>query len=294
MKLKGGLGNQLFQYACGRALTLDSGKKLVLDISRFDSHRRNETPWPYALSDFHIKAQVGLSPFQGRLLKASGKKRGLKKKIAQLLFPVTHVTEAGFVYQEAARATALTGAYFFDGYWQSAKYFDHQRTALLDDLQLTQPLSARSQALLDKISLSSSSVALHIRRGDYVTNASANAVHGTCTIDYYLNAMSHMENTFVAPVFFVFSDDIEWAKSNLGNKHSMVFANYDQNVPAHEDMHLISACQHQVIANSSFSWWGAWLNRNPDKIVIAPQKWFQDAKLDTRDLVPDAWVKISG
>jgi len=292
MKLKGGLGNQMFQYAFGRALSLDSGKILVLDNSRFSGPRLNETPWPFALDDFQIKAQIGLSPLENTLLKASQKRRGLKKKIARILFPVTNIVESGFAYQGTALNVVQKSNYSFDGYWQSAKYFEHRRTSLLEDMQLKHALSARSIALLEQIKQSPSSVALHIRRGDYISNASANAVHGTCSIDYYLSAMDHLESKAVQLVFFVFSDDIEWAKANLGSKHKIVFADNGKNVPACEDMYLISACQHQIIANSSFSWWGAWLNANPDKVVIAPQKWFQTGDMDTRDLIPSSWLKF--
>ena len=139
--------------------------------------------------------------------------------------------------------------------------------------------------------IATESVSLHVRHGDYVTNADTNSFHGVCSLDYYKNAVSKIKQEMPLP-FFIFSDDIIWAKENLDFIGNMTFIEYNGATPDHEEMYLMSLCQHNIIANSSFSWWGAWLNQNPNKIIIAPQNWFNDVSLDTKDLIPNEWIRL--
>ncbi len=282
----------MFQYAFGRALSIDNKMPLVLDTSQLKGKRLSETSRSFALDDLSVMAQVGLPLWQAAMLRYSSKKHGFKKLIANSVFPIKHIIEDGLAYQANIGNTASSGSSYFHGYWQCERYFLRHRTILLDDFRLRVPLTLRSKTLLTDIRRSACAVALHIRRGDYVTSASASAVHGTCTADYYHRAMMHMKKTLGCVRFFVFSDDIAWAQENLGSEHELVFADYSTSVNACEDMHLIRACQHQIIANSSFSWWGAWLNRNPDKIVISPMQWFKAEHMDSGDLIPAEWIKL--
>ena len=139
---------------------------------------------------------------------------------------------------------------------------------------------------------SSTPVSIHIRRGDYVNDSHTNSVHGTCGLDYYQNAMKLISGRVDKPTFFCFSDDIEWAKNKLHAQYPIIYVDHNGLDNASEDMRLMSQCKHNIIANSSFSWWGAWLNSNPDKIVIAPTKWFQKEDYDTRDLIPAGWIRL--
>jgi hypothetical protein len=137
-------------------------------------------------------------------------------------------------------------------------------------------------------------VSVHIRRGDYVTNSHTNAVHGTCSLEYYENAINYISEKVKAPHFFVFSDDYKWALENFKNRSypvTCISNNADKN---YEDLTLMYNCKHHIIANSSFSWWGAWLNPNEDKIVIGPKQWFKSKKqsTDTKDVMPKEWVKM--
>ncbi len=135
-------------------------------------------------------------------------------------------------------------------------------------------------------------VSIHIRRGDYVTNTSANDFHGLCSLEYYSAGIEYVLSRVPDATLDVFSDDIEWARLNIRIPAPTIFIDHNQGRSSWEDMRLMSRCQHHIIANSSFSWWGAWLNPSPDKIVIAPSKWFADSSILTDDIVPSTWIRI--
>jgi hypothetical protein len=139
---------------------------------------------------------------------------------------------------------------------------------------------------------SCTAVSLHIRRGDYVSNPTHNAMHGVCGLDYYRRAVQHIGKHVDEPVFFLFSDDPAWVAENLKIDASTVLVDHNGPDTPCEDLRLMSRCAHHVIANSSFSWWGAWLNSSSKKRIVAPTPWFQDPSIDTRDLIPEGWVTL--
>lgn len=153
-----------------------------------------------------------------------------------------------------------------------------------------EPLSGENKIISDEIR-KTNSVSLHIRRGDYITSKITNKFHGTCCLGYYKKAMKLINKKVKNPKYFVFSDDIYWVKKNLEIKNAFYV---DDNVgdKSYIDMQLMSMCKHNIIANSSFSWWAAWLNNNPNKIVIAPKKWFNDPGMDTTDLISEEWIRF--
>jgi hypothetical protein len=179
---------------------------------------------------------------------------------------------------------------YLDGYWQSDLYFKDIRNILLSELQPIAKPGKENQALLEKME-EENSVALHIRRGDYLSNPLAAKHHGVCPLHYYQEAIQIIVSKVQNPHFYVFSDDLEWAKKNLDLQFPVIFVGNNKGDQAFQDLRLISNCKHQIIANSSFSWWGAWLNLNPDRIVIAPKKWFLVDK-DTSTLFPSDWLII--
>ena len=178
------------------------------------------------------------------------------------------------------------------GYWQSEKYFIKYKDEILKNFTLKKELSQQSKQF-KKIITSTISVSLHIRRGDYISDPTTNSFHGTCSLNYYKNAVSLISNRLKDTHFFIFSDDLDWAKKNLDFISNITFIELDQDIPDYEEMYLMSQCNHNIIANSSFSWWGAWLNQNPDKIIIAPEKWFMDENINTKDLIPGSWIRIN-
>jgi hypothetical protein len=177
------------------------------------------------------------------------------------------------------------------GYWQSERYFADIREVLLQEFTVASPLSGRNRALADAIT-GCNAVSMHIRRGDYVSNATTAAFHGVCDLDYYESAIEQIDTFVDQPHIFVFSDDHAWTRQHLHLQGKVTYVDHNDPDQGHEDMRLMSLCKHNIIANSTFSWWGAWLNRNPNKTVIAPRCWFADASIDTSDLIPSSWIRL--
>jgi len=272
----------MFQYAAGRALALRNRSGLAIDRRAFADYRVHS----YALDFFRLDAPdatVGGLPAQ---LESA---RGLRRLLTWRK-PVRHVVEAGLRFDPAV--ASLSGNIYLDGYWQSEQYFSDFADVLRTDFQFRHAPSPANAALL-KRAAADNTVSLHIRRGDYVTNPSALAVHGTCSPDYYEKAVKNlMEECGKDLVAFVFSDDHSWTRENLRLPIEMVHVEGNVAEKAYEDMRIMAACRHHVIANSTFSWWGAWLDPREDTKVIAPARWFADQGMDATDLVPARWNRL--
>ncbi|MCK4744844.1 alpha-1,2-fucosyltransferase, partial [Candidatus Parcubacteria bacterium] len=182
----------------------------------------------------------------------------------------------------------LIGNIYLDGYWQSEKYFKNIENSIRKEFTLKNDLQLKAKKLLRKIK-NTESISIHIRRNDYISHKPANQYHGVCHLSYYKKAINVIIKKIDDPHFFVFSDDIDWCKKNLKIKFPTIFVEGNKD---YEDLILMSKCKHNIIANSTFSWWGAWLNNNPNKIVIAPKKWFRKKSINTKDLIPKTWIKI--
>lgn len=283
VNLKGGLGNQMFQYALGRALAIKNADDLKLDVSGLD--RANDVGdiyRPFALSAFSIQAAIA---DQTEIQKHKYPWGLVSKLLRRFAFKVLRRTHIGWEPEILTK----TGDVYLDGYWQSPKYFEDIRGVILEDFTLVHPFSPDAQRVADQMS-STTSVSIHIRRGDYTT-AQTSAVHGLCSLAYYRRSIEKILQHEKNPVWFVFSDDIEWVKQNLPLEGQVVYVSGGPLSDA-EEMTLMSCCKHNIIANSSFSWWGAWLNRNPEKIVIAPTPWFNTVKDFHKDLIPQSWHTI--
>ncbi|RTL12957.1 MAG: alpha-1,2-fucosyltransferase [Neisseriaceae bacterium] len=278
----GGLGNQMFQYAFYRRLQLD-GKSVTLDISGFNDyglHNGFELDKIFPVK-INLADEVLINNIKQKISHLS-----LLKKIWWKVFtnfrPV--IVQKNFGY--SSRLSNLQGLKYLEGYWQSEKYFGTHSDTIRNDFKFPL-LDIKNKDYADKIS-QGEAVSIHIRMGDYVNHP----LHGgICTLEYYKKALSLIEEKVESPLFFIFSNDIEWCQNNLKlDKAIYVTGNEGKN--SFRDMHLMSMCKHNIIANSSFSWWGAWLNNNPDKVVVAPSKWFNDKTINTKDLLPDSWIQI--
>ena len=179
---------------------------------------------------------------------------------------------------------------YLTGYWQSEKYFQQASLAIRADFTFRHPLEKHNAEIARKIG-QVNSVSLHVRRGDYASNPETNVTHGLCSLEYYQAAIRHVSDRVKQPYFFIFSDDIDWVKDNLETEFPGQYIDHNQGAESYNDMHLMSLCRHHIIANSSFSWWGAWLNPRQDKVVVAPSRWFNNGP-DTKDLLPDNWVSL--
>ena len=291
-RLNGGLGNQMFQFAAARALALRTGATLKLDVSAFprDKLRRYDLS-VYALAEhIPLASEAELAHCEQkkpRGLALIGKALGLPRIGGGAAIPA--IREAHFHY-DPALATAQPPAYVV-GYWQCERYFADHANQIRRDFTPRQPLEPENAAIADVIHRRTA-VSLHVRRGDYVSDAKIQSVHGVCGLDYYARAMAAVEAQVASPHYIVFSDDPDWTRANLTSPHPMTFVTCNSAERGFRDMQLMSLCHHHIIANSSFSWWGAWLNARADKVVVAPERWFASGGKDARDLVPAGWVRV--
>ena len=281
-RLIGGLGNQMFQYAAGRALALRRDVPFCIDSRAFSDYKT------HAFGMQCFSAELTEAPT--RLLPNPPAEGRLQRLLRQFMpAPLNVFTEKAFTFDDAV-LDLLDGVYL-DGYWQSEKYFADFADTIRSDFVVRHAPSTANQAWLVQIA-QTHSVSLHIRRGDYVSNAAAASVHGTCDLGYYERAVAYLrEATGVDPVLFVFSDDLDWVASNLRLPYQMHLIRDNDAFTNYEDLRLMMACRHHIVANSSFSWWGAWLDGRPDSITIAPARWFAGDTPDARDLVPQRWVR---
>ena len=284
-RLIGGLGNQLFQYAAARALALRHGAAVKLDLTGFEAYGLRR----YELGNYPIAAQVARAEEIAAIVRPVP--AGIFARImTRLQGPLpSHYREPHFHYDEGLARQKLP--LYMDGYWQSDRYFADAADILRRDLSPLDPLEPENARVAELIR-SCSAVSLHVRRGDYVTNSHTNAYHGVCSLDYYRTAVAHVCAALPEAHFFIFSDDHDWTRTNLDLGYPATFVEANPPDRGFRDIQLMSMCHHHVIANSSFSWWGAWLNPSPNKIVVAPQRWFAGTDKNTDDLVPAGWVRL--
>ncbi len=292
VKLMGGLGNQMFQYAFGKSLALKNQVVLKLDVSALDDRTISGeyTIRNYALQNFNITAAIA-SQEEARLFNKSkiGKLLDLLSCFVPFKSKNCYLREPSFsFFENALNAPSNT---YIDGYWQSEKYFNSIRKQLMDDLIPSNSLSPQSVFIADKIK-NSESVSIHVRRGDYLSIPENNNLYESCSESYYYEAIKVIVSKFPNATFYVFSDEPEWFKRNIKIDHPVDFVTHNQGENSYEDLILMSYCKHNIIANSSFSWWGAWLNENTNKMVVAPKKWFKDKSKNTTDLIPHQWLQL--
>ncbi len=287
-KILGGLGNQMFQYAAGRALAERLGVELKLDVSGFEGHDLRD----YSLGGFNVKENFATKEDVESLRVIEGKQSFIGRVFGKKnKYSPSHIMEKP-LFEFNERFLNLENNVFLEGYWQNERYFKDIKSIIRNDFTLKRGLGDKSKELQEIIN-SSNSVSIHIRRGDYATNPKVNSQYGLCSLDYYQRGIKYLEDKVGGDLnFFIFSDDLQWAKDNLFLDQPVIMVDHNGPESCYEDMILMSRCRHNIIANSTFSWWGAWLNTNKDKTVVAPKKWFQYDKYDTSDLIPKEWVRI--
>ncbi len=288
VRIIGGLGNQMFQYAAGKRLAATHNTVLKLDISEFKDYSLHA----YGLSAFNTE-ELFATPEEIKLLKEP-EVGSLKKKLKKLLrrpskLGITHIRETQFNF--APEILTMPDSVYLDGYWQSEKYFSDIAEIIRKEFTVKSPQKDKNLALAQQIT-SCASVSLHVRRGDYVTDKKTNTIHGICDLDYYARCIERLGQQVHHPCFFIFSDDPEWAENNLKIPHPAIFIGHNGPEKNYEDLRLMSQCRHHIIANSSFSWWGAWLGQHQDTITYGPKRWFNSPSFNTQDLLPEAWNRI--
>ncbi len=291
VNMNGGLGNQMFQYALGMALSISKETALRLYIKEVQNRGDHNG---FELDNvFSISASIATAKDRRQVLGFRYSHRLIKLlclKNIRILKSSRYISEKSFNYQHNIFNTGNN--IFIYGFWQSEQYFSNYRDAILKEFTFAQPFNEENLALKKTIQ-SCLSVSIHVRRGDYISNPVTNKFHGALSADYYQKAIDKLKLDNVLFVFF--SDDSDWVKHHLAltilNDGNFIVVDCNSAGDSANDMRLMSLCQHNIIANSSFSWWGAWLNTNPGKIVIAPKNWFV-ADMDTSDLIPDNWIQI--
>lgn len=286
-KLSGGLGNQMFQYAVGRAVAERNKTNLKIDLSGYE-HQVGITPRQYELFLFNIQEDFSTSQENKKIkgLEFNSLVKRVLNKLHIKLGGSNYVVEKHHNFDPAI--LKLEDNVYLEGYWQTEKYFSDIADIIRSEFTLKDRYNNLNSEILNKID-SYNSVSMHIRRGDYVSNQETSEYHGICSLEYYQKAISLIAKKSPNPVVFIFSDDLKWCEENLKIDWPIVFVEGNK---GYEDLIMMSRCKHNIIANSSFSWWGAWLNNNPNKIVIAPGQWFADKSINTIDVVPEYWIKI--
>ena len=291
IKLMGGLGNQMFQYAAAKRVSKVNDIILKLDLSWFQD-KGPWTPRNYELGVFALSSEIA-DPHEIGALKSRRQNplfRRLPGFVNKFLFNAnqSHIIEKSHSFEPAV--LNLIDDVYLDGYWQSEKYFYDIASVIRKDFSLRAEPDGMNRDVASLIQ-GCNAVSLHFRRGDYVADARTANYHGICSMDYYRKAVKLVSARVIKPHFFIFSDDAAWVQENFKIEFPVTLVQHNGPDRAHVDMWLMSLCHHHIIANSSFSWWGAWLNPNPQKIVIAPSKWFKDPSVNTQDLIPSEWIR---
>lgn len=277
----------MFQYAFGRNIAHIHGVPLKLDISGFQNYPLRN----FELKHLNISAQIATDRdiHESRRL---GFPRSWISRIVNIVAPSPRrgeVRERFFHFDPTMLAVGPN--IYLNGYWQSEKYFQHIESIIRQEFTFQRKPDAINEEVSQEI-CTTNSVSLHVRRGDYASDLATHEFHGTCPLEYYQRALKLIADKIGQPHIYVFSDTPEWVKRNLSFNYPVTLITNNSGDKSFEDLRLISLCKHHIIANSSFSWWGAWLNTNPKKIVIAPKNWFAKANIDSHDLIPPSWIRL--
>lgn len=288
VRLKGGMGNQMFQYAFGRQIAERLQCPLRLDLSALlDRSKRNFVHRDYDLHIFQVQENFVMPPSRLRMiykLRSSAVTRYLKQQVTKgrnyIKEPHFHVVES--LLDQPVPDTV------YEGWWQSGQYFEDIADIIRREFSFSIPLLPAAQDMLDRIQ-QSESICLNVRRTDFLQVDNLN----TTDRNYFRRAADLLAAQLSDPVFFVFSDDLAWCEKELQLPYPVEFVSHRLKGEKFGNYHrLMRACKHYIIPNSSFAWWAVWLNEYPDKQVVAPRHWFNDPDIDTSDLVSDNWIRM--
>lgn len=290
VKLFGGVGNQMFQYATAKRVAQLNNSQLKLDISHYDNHvLPNGLPYrSYDLTMFNIPEAIATKEEIDKFkdIPTSILSRGIRK-IRNYINPHTVIYEPHFhFYPELLEKK---GNIYLEGYWQSEKYFKYISKTIREQFQIFPDLNDEEQELLNKIK-HTNAVCLNVRRQEFASNPHVDQFIG---LEYIERGIQRMVEKINNPFFFIFSDELSWCKTNLKIQHPHLFVEerfYGEKFQ--KCLFFMIACKHYIIPNSTFAWWAAWLNDRPDKVVIAPQKWLKDQSKNTKDILPESWLKL--
>lgn len=283
VKLKGGLGNQMFQYATGLAVALAQKEELKLDTTGYDDPRyvNANTPRKYRMFPFNLSVGIA-TPEEVKKYKYPLGIFSKGMRFINFRILKRHNVDFDASYFKKAHR-------YVEGYFQSEKNFLNIKDKIMKEFTLKKESEVLigEKNKIDKVK----SVSVHIRRGDYVSDPKTSIVHGVCSKEYYEKAMSLIRKKIEAPIFYFFSDDIEWVKKEFGACPEFKYVS-NPRLQDYEELMLMVSCAHNIIANSSFSWWGAYLNTNPQKIIMGPKKWVNKIPDPHPNIIPKDWMRI--
>ncbi len=291
-EILGGLGNQLFEYAHARFLSLRLKQDLQFDISFFDRYHRKDV---YRLDKFNTNIKIA-SDDEIYRIKRKVRKPVILRRIYRKLGGSPYVNSKYHFDNERIDSCDIETLKYYDdlyisGYFGNQKYFIEIEDVIRKAFTLKKTLNLDNKQVLSQIK-KSNSVSIHIRRGDYVNNN----YFAEIPLNFYHKSVDYIERHYPQSTYFIFSDDLNWAKENLKLEQKTVFVDINNESTDYMELILMAACKHNIIANSTFSWWSGWLNNNPDKIVIAPQKWYNNKETqisyENGNLVPNNWIKL--
>lgn len=287
-EVMGGLANQMFQYALGKKLAINHNTQLKIDATQF----KKQHLYPYRLHTLNIVEDFATTDDLQSVLRCAyflprGFLRGAKKFFKGSFSNIFYEKE--FTFDN--RILNVPDNSYLSGFWQSEKYFNDIRPILCKEFTPKLPPSKKNSFMLEKIS-KTQAVSVHFRRGDYVKHAKPSKIHGVLSLDYYYKAVEFIKRRVKNPHFYIFSDSIDWVREKFNPPFESTFMDFNDAAHEYEDFRLMSACKYHIIANSTFSWWAAWLSPQREKIVIGPKQWFHVSYLDTKDLFPSTWVRL--
>lgn len=280
IRVVGGLGNQMFQYATALALAVRANRSLLIDARVFERYTLHK----YGLDAWSVSAPLA----QGNITSVPSLLSITLAERFKWFRPKTYYKEPSLAYDPALQGQS--GVDYLSGYFQTARYFEDVRAQLTHEFRLSKPLPEAAERLLDELT-GVESIAIHVRRGDYVSNPETLRIHGVCSQGYYQAAIDLALERVPNARFFVFSNDHSWVRQHLKLPESTVQVDGLAQHPA-QDIALMAACKHHIIANSSFSWWAAWLSSNVEGVKIAPSPWYDDPTYPESDLIPRGWLRV--
>jgi hypothetical protein len=291
VKYKGGLGNQLFQYAFARLLELKYGVSDILSDFTYYENITNDNIRQARIQKLDIKYQPAEKIDLKSVCILAHNTNPTKLFYKIKLFIEKEINKDYYFEKDRSYIdpAKILNYKYFDGYWQSWRYLKEIERHLRNEIRPLDPMSEKTLKTIDEIR-KRNAVFLGVRRGDYLANRKMGNHFGSFNQDYFDKAIEIIKKHVEDPVLFIFSNDIEWVKKNLVFDCDTIYRENIDQVSDLEELFIMSSCKHAVIVNSTFYWWGAWLINNPNKVVIAPKNWFADGS--PIEIVPEDWFKI--
>lgn len=291
VKFKGGLGNQLFQYVLLRKLQLTYKCEIVKGDFSYYKDFKNDSIRKPRIMELNIKIEDAADDDLSKicLFGNHGNPSGLSYKIKIMM---EQLFNQKYYFEHDRRFRNLNKLLkyeYFDGYWQSWRYLEGIENEIISEIRIKNLYSIETQEIIDKIK-NENAVFIGIRRGDYIESQKAKKHYDIFDKDYYIKAINYIKEHVKNPIFYIFSNDIDWVKTSMSFDGEVVYRNKEDQTSDVEELFIMAACKHAIIANSTYYWWGAWLIENQKKIIVAPKQWFADSvKID---IVPDTWIKM--